>query len=119
MTTPASPVHIDQEGDTTVVRFRDSLLLDVEEVNRIEQELGSLATGTVGMKLVVDLEGIRAISSRMLSAFVNVHNKIIEAQGKMALCNLHSNIEGVFRITKLDIVFPLLEDRAAAMAAVR
>jgi anti-sigma B factor antagonist len=81
-----------------VVRFRDSLL-------------GLVHQGA--SNLIVDLGSVKSIDSSGIAAFLQVLKRL-GPRGDLLLCNLRSQVEKSFRITRMDRVFSILPDLDAA-----
>lgn len=59
-----------------------------------------------GKKIIIfDLAGVTAIDSTGLGQFIASYGKIMAAGGKMSIAGVTDRIMGVFRVTKLDMVF--------------
>lgn len=69
--------------------------------------------------VVVDLAQVDFLNSLNIAALISVQKKVTAAGGRMALSNLKEPIRAVFRILRLERLFALDHDRAAAQAAVR
>jgi anti-sigma B factor antagonist len=67
-------------------------------------------------QVVVNLGSLRLISSTMLAMLVVLYRRMKAANGNMVLCSLAPDGREVFRITKLDLIFDIYEDEAAALA---
>jgi anti-sigma B factor antagonist len=66
--------------------------------------------------LILDLSKVVFIDSRALGACITLF-KLMEKKGALCLCGLQPNVMGVFRLTRLDRVFRIFPDQAAALAA--
>jgi anti-sigma B factor antagonist len=71
------------------------------------------------IELVVDLSGVPFIDSSGLAALVSGFKAARQAGGSLKLAGLNEQALTVLRLTKLDRVFALYADRAAALGALR
>lgn len=67
--------------------------------------------------VVVDLEGIDHVDSTGLGELVGYLQRFEEQGRKMAFVNPARRLRKLFELTRLDEVFPIYDDRAAAVAA--
>jgi anti-sigma B factor antagonist len=63
--------------------------------------------------LLVDLQNVRFLDSKGLSALVAVLKIVSAHQGKLFLCALQESVRLLFDITKMDRAFTIFEDLAA------
>ena len=69
-------------------------------------------------KVVVDLAGVSYIDSSGLAVFIEALQRVRGYGGQFALCGLRENVRHIFSIARLDQVFPIFPDQAAALAGV-
>jgi anti-sigma B factor antagonist len=86
-----------------VVRFKDSLLALVERG---------------AAHLIVDLGSVKSIDSSGIAAFLLVLKRL-GPRRDLVLCNLRSQVEKSFRITRMDRVFSISSDLDAASESLR
>lgn len=72
--------------------------------------------GTVAC--ILDFSGVSYLNSMSIASIISLRNKIMAANGKLALANLQDNIKSVFRILKLEKLFDLDLDGDAARSLV-
>jgi anti-anti-sigma factor len=60
--------------------------------------------------VVLDFAGVRYINSSNLSRLLRLRKRLIEADGKLVLCNLPAQVASVFQVTGLDRVFTFAAD---------
>ncbi len=64
-----------------------------------------------------DLEGVEFLSSACLGVLVGFMQEVEHARGRIVLANCHDNVAFLFKVTRLDTVFDLFDDTAAAAAS--
>ena len=110
-------MKIDQtrEGDVTVVGIEGVIQLG-ESARRLSEHLqGLLDEGAE--KVLLDLSAIDYVDSTGLGELVGYLQRFSEQGRRLALLNPRARILGLLRLTRLDEVFPIFEDRAEAVEA--
>ncbi|HEY9187541.1 MAG TPA: STAS domain-containing protein [Ignavibacteria bacterium] len=68
-------------------------------------------------KLVIDLEKVLYLNSTALGILVAAHTHYAKEGGQVKLCGITKNIENIFVITKLTLVFSVYENQLEAVAS--
>ena len=105
-------IDLRQEGGVAVVA-PTVRRLDASVAPAFKQEVVQGLAG--GRRLVVDLSGVEFLDSSGLGALVSIL-KAMGAQGSLAVCGAHGSVLNLFKLTRMDKVFALHADRAAALA---
>jgi anti-sigma B factor antagonist len=106
-------IVLDKKGDVSVIRFKESDILDQINIQEIGEEMYRVADSTPGIKLVVDFKGVEYLSSTALGKLITLKRKVDAQNGEIRLCHIKEAILEVFSITKLDTIFtikPTLEE---------
>jgi len=109
-------ITVEEKGDYTILRFRDTDILDQVNIHEMGREMYAVVEGTPGIKLIVDFEGVEYLSSSALGKLITLKKKSQETSGTLKMCRIKPEIMEVFRITKLDTIFDIYPDLDAAMA---
>ncbi len=56
-------------------------------------------------KLVIDLGNVLYLNSTALGVLISAHSNYSKREGKIRLCQLNKNLENLFVITKLALIF--------------
>ena len=67
---------------------------------------------------ILDFSSVSYLNSMSIASIISLRNKVMAADGKLALANLQDNIKSVFRILKLEKLFDLDLDSESARSAV-
>lgn len=111
-------VAVRRVGRAVVARVvREKISEHEAEVVRAEALAAAGAPGA-GHRLVLDLTEVQMITSAGLGAMIAIERDCKAAGGKVALFGLTDDLLGLFRMTKLDRLFAIKPDEAAAVAAV-
>ena len=106
---------IQQIKDVTIATFHSARLLDTAHVEAIGDELYHLVERKDRRKLILDFTDVKFLSSAMLGVLLNVHSKIGKLEGQVVLCGLRPELYKVFKISKLEKLFPSYADEAKAL----
>jgi anti-anti-sigma factor len=68
--------------------------------------------------VVLDLQNIQYMDSMCVGVLVELLTTLTEAGGRIALVNASGNVEYLFKLTRLDRVFPICRDVMKAIEAV-
>jgi anti-sigma B factor antagonist len=72
-----------------------------------------------GDRLVLDLSGLEYISSAGLRVLMLASRDVKGRDGRLVVCGLQPIVKEIFEISRFNIVFNVLPDRAAALAELR
>jgi anti-sigma B factor antagonist len=101
--------------DIQILDFEETRILDQETVDSIGGELQAIAEATDVKKIVIDLNRIELMTSTMIGQFVTFHNRCRDREIELRFCNLSSEIQNLFKITRLDSLFQIAETREKAI----
>jgi anti-sigma B factor antagonist len=100
-------ITVEDKGGVTIVRFKESDILDQINIQEIGEEMYSVVENTPNLKLVVDFQGVEYLSSTALGKLITLKKKVEAAEGKLRLAAIKPEIMEVFRITRLDTIFDI------------
>jgi anti-sigma B factor antagonist len=63
-----------------------------------------------GTRLIVDLQAVTYIDSTALASLVTMHQRAAAAGGELKLANVQTPVRVLLELTRLHLVFDLLED---------
>ena len=86
-------------------------------VDSIGAELQQLAEDSDVSKILLDLNRIELMTSAMIGQLVSFNKKCGERDIAVKMCNLTSEIKNLFKITKLDTIFNIYQNREDAIYA--
>jgi len=113
---PKQRLRVEQVADVTVVYFLDKRILDEPTIQVIAEQLFRLVDQEDRRKLLLNFSNVEYLSSAALGKLINLHDKLQEQQGKLAMCSVFAQILEVLAVTKFDKVFKIFPDEDAAMA---
>jgi len=110
-------LDLDEKDDITIARFTDKKILDESNIQIIGNQLFALVDEDHRQKIVLDFTNVEYLSSAALGKLITMDKKVKAAGGKLRLCSIRSDILEVFKITRLDKLFTIKEDREKAVEA--
>jgi anti-anti-sigma factor len=69
--------------------------------------------------ILVDLSKVGVLTSAGIGALVRLHKRIEERKGKLAVCALNPELAELFRLTRMDRLFVMAENRERALQDLR
>jgi anti-sigma B factor antagonist len=115
MTQGTRRLDIDEVNGVTIARFTDKKILDESNIQIIGNQLFSLVDEDHRQKIVLDFTNVEYLSSAALGKLITMDKKVKAAGGKLRLCSIRSDIKEVFKITRLDKLFQILDNRDKAV----
>jgi anti-sigma B factor antagonist len=112
----APKVKVTTEDSITIVRMNGEFI-GGDETDELRDALAREAeAGT--QKLLIDLANTTYLNSTALGVLIAAHTSFSKREGRIGLCNVSKNIQNIFVITKLALVFTIydtLKDGIQAM----
>ena len=112
-------LRVRKEDGVIHVEFVDRNILDEANIQQIGEEITSLIDAEDSPKLVISFSNVDHLSSAALGTLITIHNKMKAKKGELRLANIDPQIYEVFVITKLNKLFEIHDDSAAAIASLR
>ena len=97
---------------------RTYLSSERSELRGLMSKLSALVRGPHVAAVVLDLAGVEDFGAGLVGALIRLHAEAAALGKPVALCGLSESARGVLRLTKLDRVWLLGDNRAAALVAV-
>lgn len=113
-----SSLKSQEVDDILIVYFTDAKILDEARIQQIGKELMDMATAAAAKKkMVLNFQGVQFMSSAMIGKLVLLNKKCKTDQVELKMCNISSNVLEVFKITKLNKVFSIMDTEEKAVAS--
>jgi anti-sigma B factor antagonist len=104
-----------QSGKIGVIEVKGSLV-GGEETDELRNAVADFVEqGT--KKLIIDLGKVTYLNSTAIGVLVSTHTTFSKNKGHVKLCGINKNINNIFVITKITLVFDVSESRDDAVAA--
>ena len=108
-------IEVTQKDGITEVELLDEEILDEMVIGNISESLFSVVQDRTPVRLMLSFSRVRHLSSSALGVLIRLHKRIRESGGELRLCCIQPTIYEIFKITKLNEVFQIYEDRAEAL----
>lgn len=87
--------------------------LDASVVSAFKQQVLEAIDGET-KNVLLDLSHVEFIDSSCLGALVSIL-KSVSGQGELVLCSLNGTIQNLFKLTRMDRIFSIKENRQEAL----
>ncbi len=104
-----------QSGAIGVIEVKGSLV-GGEETDELTNAVADFVEQG-NKKLIIDLGKVDYLNSTAIGVLVKAHTTYKKHQGQVKLCAINKNINNIFVITKLTMVFDVAETREDAVKA--
>ena len=103
-----------KQGTVTILKVQGKL--DAASSPELDKRLASLVeSGT--RQIALDLTGMEYVSSAGLRVFLSAAKRLKQAQGKLALANLSTQVQQIFDIAGFESILPVLKTVNEAVTA--
>jgi len=108
---------LDQLGQTVVATITVSELSGADAAELVAELLAKVESANV-RHFVFDLQNVNYMDSSCIGAMVEMLTRLQKAGGRIALVNPSQSVSYLFKLTKLDRLFPICRDVMLAISAV-
>ncbi len=109
----ANNFNFDQIDRVVVASFREREVTGPMIAELVEALSDKMRFDGVGL-FVLDMTGVEFIASACVGPLVRFLQELEHIRGKVALANCAPNVQFLFKVTKLDTILPLYDDREEA-----
>lgn len=102
-----SQIKIDEKSEGVVLSLKGQFI-GGEETDKLREALVGIAQQKKN-NLVIDLAKATYLNSTALGVLISAHANFVKREGKIILCNVNKSIQNIFVITKLSLVFTIVE----------
>lgn len=110
-----TPMHIEQLATVVIAKLNDEQVTHLV-MQELIVELMERVRFNNAHHFVIDLNGVEFMASACLGVLVGFMQDIEHGKGRIALACCQPNVAFLFKVTKLDTVFPLFDDVECAVA---
>lgn len=104
-----------QDGNIIVLKLKGNFV-GGDETDELQNSIKKLSENG-NLKLVIDLGEVSYLNSSALGVLISAHANYTKREGRVKLCQLNKNIENLFVITKLSLIFDTYPSEMEAVAA--
>ena len=109
-------IEVNHEGAVTVVELLDEEILEEGTINIIADSLLAVVADNPRIKLLLNFTRVRLLSSSALGTLIRLNKQVEESNGVLKICHLRKSLLEIFKITKLNRLFDIYEDKATALS---
>jgi anti-sigma B factor antagonist len=103
-----------QDGKIVILELKGNYV-GGDETDNFRDEIKKLSEEG-NMKLVIDLGEVSYLNSSALGVLIAAHANYAKRGGQVKLCQLNKNLENLFVITKLSLIFDSYTSQVEAIA---
>ena len=111
------PINSHSKDGTLTIQIVDTRLTDESVIKNLQDDLVQLLDKSSEEQVIIDFGDVEFMSSSMLGKLVQIHKKCQGFKVNLKLCSVRPEILEVFKITKLNKLFAIEADEAAARKA--
>ncbi|MBU0637924.1 MAG: STAS domain-containing protein [Planctomycetes bacterium] len=112
-------IQISPREDALVLSVQTAQLTTLPAVDEFDQTLRQLLESRSELIWVIDFRNVTFMVSPAVSTLIVVMKRLRVADGDLILTGLHSNIQRLFELMRLDQVLTICPDVDSALAAIR
>lgn len=111
-------VELEQQGSLVKVRFNQPEITHTEMQDTAEECLERIRVHGA-QNIAFDLEQVEFLASACIGSLVQLMQEMEHHRGRIALAGCQDNVAFLFKVTRLDAIFEILDDMSEAVAALR
>lgn len=113
---PIKPrISVEYAENATIVTPTDEKILEERDIRALQESIMSVIEQGGHINIILDFCNVQFLSSAVLGLLIRVSKKIYEQGGQLRLCNINAKIYEIFKITRLNQIFDIYEDRKGAI----
>ena len=108
---------VTREKGVTIVSLQEEHISKLDEAanEEIAKTLLAVAAQVGSGLMLVSFAPVKTVNTTMLGTLIRLSKRVSEAGGTLRICDLPPMLHDMFVITRLDTIFQLYPDRAAAL----
>ncbi len=115
MSNAAPKISVEYAGQATIAVLTDEKILKEDDIQALDSSLMPLVNRSSPINLIIDFSNVKFFSSAVLGLLIRVSKRINESEGRLKLCSIDPQIYEIFKITRLDTIFDICDDRQKAI----
>jgi anti-sigma B factor antagonist len=112
-------IAVEYTQNATITTLTDEKILEQADIQALEDSVMPLIDSSERIKLVMDFSNVKFLTSAVLGLLIRISKRVYEADGRLRLCGIDAKILEIFKITRLDRVFDIYEDRRHALQGLK
>lgn len=104
---------LEPTADALIVRLKGPALPE-QEAKSIMTDIQTDAPD-LGWRVALDMTGVKFIASAGIGALIGIHRACSDAGGQLVMFGVNEDIQGVFKVTKMNKFFVITKDETQAL----
>jgi anti-sigma B factor antagonist len=117
MNNATSTIQIADEGGVKKISFTQRSIIDESVITQIGKDIVGMIDGAASPKVLISFAGVDHLSSAALGVLITCHNRVKAKNGQLYLCDIAKPIFEIFKITKLNKMFQIVDTADRAMGS--
>ena len=117
MPSPEPHITVSKMNEIDVVEFVDRKILDELSITELGDQLQKVVESAPAIRLLLNFQNVEHLSSAALGMLITLEKRVKENEGTLKLCNINPQIYEVFKITRLNRLFAILDTTEEALAS--
>ena len=111
-------ISVEYTENAVVATMTDEKILEQADIDALEASIMPLLKQAERINLVISFADVKFLTSSVLGLLIRVSKKIYESDGQLRLCCIDPKILEIFKITRLDKVFEIHENKQEALDSI-
>ena len=111
-------ISVEYTEKAVVATMTDEKILEQADIDALEASIMPLVEQAESINLVISFADVKFLTSSVLGLLIRVSKKVYESDGQLRLCCIEPKILEIFKITRLDKVFEIHENKQEALDSV-
>lgn len=104
----AQNIHVEQVGNVAIATVITPLL-SAAEGTEVINELTERMRYNNARHFILDFKEVEFMDSSFIGSLVSLLQDVSHMRGRILLCNCQENVAFLFKVTRLDSVFPIFD----------
>ena len=108
-------IEVRRNGAVHVLHFREHKILNDMVIEKVGQEMFSVAADEECKNLLLNFSEVGFLSSSVLGKLITLNKRMKAKGGQLKLCELQPDIKELFTLTSLDKIFDIKDDETTGL----
>ena len=108
-------INLTKQETHVVVELTDPEIACENVIKEIGESLFSLVQANLPVHMILSMTKVQQFGSIALGMLIRLNRRLEARDGSLKLCSLQPSVTDLFRLTRLDRIFEIYKDEAAAV----
>jgi anti-sigma B factor antagonist len=90
--------------------------VDLYNANKIKDNIANHLKHSTARNIIINLDEVTYIDSTGIGTLISIRQMISGARGELRLIHVTNSVKKIFELTKLNMLFKILDDEESAIA---